>query len=284
MRRVALLIGAVCVLAFLLVYVTGRSTTGRILLLPSSPGDIVEVEPSAHLLPKLAAIAEKLRDRGTRVTRSFISTVTGVSDRWAELCQADGSVQFAKWWEKDPALASLHRRKAPSRELRLVIQKKPSLFYLAPEATEFALLPCVVAYAGDVPLKVYPAALGFPPEGDKEQQGDGRTPEGDFRICEKNAKSQFYKSLRLSYPEQRHADAGLKAKLISQDEHTRIVQSHRRKRTPPQNTALGGDLMIHGGGVGTNWTLGCVAMRNEDLDELFEKLPLRTKLTVLPAR
>ena len=211
--------------------------------------------------------------------------MSGTSERWAHIRNSDGSTQWAKWWKAEPSLAIRRRAaKVTGKTFDLIVEKQPSLFLFDARSDNFSVLPCVIARAGEEPLKIYPAALGFAPSGDKEREGDGRTPEGEFRIVEKNAKSHFRKSLRLSYPEQRHAEAALKAKLISSNEHDSIVRALRRHETPPQSTALGGDIMIHGGGVGANWTLGCVALRNEDIDELFATLPLRAKVTVRPVK
>lgn len=137
-------------------------------------------------------------------------------------------------------------------------------------------------------FKTYQIALGNTPTGHKQKQGDGRTPEGDYYITHKNPKSNFYLSLGVSYPNVKDADAGLKNGLISKKQHEAICDAIRSKSKPPQNTKLGGDIFIHGGGTGKlsglirDWTLGCVALENEDIKELFDMLPVKTPVRIDP--
>ncbi len=51
---------------------------------------------------------------------------------------------------------------------------------------------------------------------------------------------------------------------------------------PPQKTALGGEIYIHGGGTERDWTWGCVALKNEEIEELFAAMPVGTKVTITP--
>jgi len=51
---------------------------------------------------------------------------------------------------------------------------------------------------------------------------------------------------------------------------------------PPQNTKLGGEIYIHGGGAGTDWTQGCVALADDDIKELFDSIPVGTTVRILP--
>lgn len=131
-------------------------------------------------------------------------------------------------------------------------------------------------------FKTYAIALGFKPAGHKQQQGDGATPEGDYYLTHKNAKSKFYLSLGVSYPNTRDAAAGLQAGLLTKAQHDAIVSALRTQGKPPQNTRLGGDIFIHGGGVGNDWTHGCVALTNEDIKELFDLLPVKTPVRIDP--
>ena len=130
--------------------------------------------------------------------------------------------------------------------------------------------------------KTYQIALGNTPTGHKRKQGDGRTPEGDYYITHKNPKSNFYLSLGVSYPNISDADEGLKNGLIAKSQHEAIAAAIRSKSKPPQNTKLGGDIFIHGHGVGSDWTLGCVALENEDIKELFDLLPVKTPVKIVP--
>jgi len=131
-------------------------------------------------------------------------------------------------------------------------------------------------------IKTYQIVLGFAPEGDKEQEGDGKTPLGEFYVFTKNPNSRFYLSLGLSYPSSDDAARGLKENLISREEHDAILKAVSEKKMPPQNTRLGGEIYIHGGGTEKDWTWGCVALKNEEMKELFDAVPVGAKVTVLP--
>jgi len=150
---------------------------------------------------------------------------------------------------------------------RIIIKKKARLLEL---------------FDGEKLVKTYKIALGFAPEGDKERQGDGKTPEGEFYIFTKNNQSKFYLSLGVSYPDIEAAERGLQKKIISKKEHDAIVKAIKEKRTPPQNTRLGGEIYIHGGGTGKDWTWGCAALENMDIKEIFEAVPVGTAVSILP--
>lgn len=137
-------------------------------------------------------------------------------------------------------------------------------------------------FDGEKLLKTYKIALGFAPIGDKEKQGDGKTPEGEFYIFTKNDKSKFYLSLGLSYPSTDDAERGLKAGIISRTEYQAIVTAIENKQMPPQNTALGGEIYIHGGGTDSDWTWGCAALKNDEIKELFDALPVGTTVVIEP--
>ncbi|HEY1404175.1 MAG TPA: L,D-transpeptidase, partial [Pyrinomonadaceae bacterium] len=134
----------------------------------------------------------------------------------------------------------------------------------------------LLLYADGAVVRTYKIALGANPVDDKVRQGDRATPEGDFYICVKNTRSNFYLSLGLNYPNAEDAERGLRDKLITQSEHDAIIHALQNKRRPPWNTALGGEIFIHGGGTGDDWTWGCVALSNADIKELFDALPLGT--------
>lgn len=130
----------------------------------------------------------------------------------------------------------------------------------------------------------YSAALGFNPRDDKVRQGDGCTPEGRFFICqwEKHPapKTRYgERSFRISYPNIEDARRALKDKLITKAQYHAILRAVHKGKMPPQNTVLGGSIKIHGGGVGEDWTLGCVAMRDNDIIDLYSKVPQKLILT-----
>lgn len=114
--------------------------------------------------------------------------------------------------------------------------------------------------------------LGFAPEGDKEIRGDGKTPEGEFYVFVKNDKSKFYRSLGVSYPSAEDARRGLSENLVSEAEHDAILEAAREKRMPPQDTRLGGEIYIHGGGILTDWTQGCIALLDAEMKEIFDAI------------
>jgi murein L,D-transpeptidase YafK len=131
-------------------------------------------------------------------------------------------------------------------------------------------------------IKTYKVALGRAPQGDKEIEGDGKTPEGEFYVFTKNDQSKFYLSLGLSYPNREAATRGLKENLITQEEHEEILKAIAEKRMPPQKTALGGEIYIHGGGAANDWTEGCVALPDEEIKELFAAIPVGALVTIQP--
>jgi murein L,D-transpeptidase YafK len=119
------------------------------------------------------------------------------------------------------------------------------------------------------PLKNYFVALGGAPVGDKQCQGDSRTPEGIYRIDFKKKDSLYHRALRVSYPN-------------AQD-----VAEARKRGCPP-----GGDIMIHGlapsfAKVGalhrlSDWTLGCIAVTNEEIDEIWAAVDTGTTVEIRP--
>lgn len=118
-------------------------------------------------------------------------------------------------------------------------------------------------------LATYPVALGFTPEGRKQREGDGRTPEGRYRVAWKNPNSVAHLSLKVSYP----------------DEADRAAAAARNE--PP-----GGDIMIHGllnglGWVGplhrlVDWTEGCVAVSNAEMEAIYARVDVDTPIEIRP--
>lgn len=122
--------------------------------------------------------------------------------------------------------------------------------------------------AGHV-IKTYSVALGRNPVGAKTRQGDGKTPEGIYSISGRNPASAFHRALRISYPNP--AD-----------------RTHAKKL----GVAPGGDIMIHGlpngqGHIGaahrlTDWTEGCIAVTNTEIEEIWSLVPDGTKVKINP--
>ena len=148
-------------------------------------------------------------------------------------------------------------------------------------------------YTGDRPVKTYHAVFGKGfRDGDKRMTGDKRTPEGEFYICTMNHSKRFYKFMGLSYPGLKHAEYGLQSRMISPDEYTMIKKAIEERQSPPWDTRLGGAVGIHGRMLDStaasyffsvmNWTDGCIALDNADVDEIYSVVSLGTPVTILP--
>lgn len=117
-------------------------------------------------------------------------------------------------------------------------------------------------------------------EGDKEREGDKRTPEGKFYICVKNEKSVCYLSLGLSYPSIDDAQRGVEQGLITEEQKKSIEEAIKNKQQPNWYTPLGGEIMIHGGYVKGQMTRGCVAVPNEVMDILWQYAQVGTEVEI----
>jgi murein L,D-transpeptidase YafK len=120
--------------------------------------------------------------------------------------------------------------------------------------------------AGQASVTFRNIALGDAPRGHKQFEGDERTPEGDYTIDGRNAGSRYYRSLRISYP-----NAGDR------------LPAAQAGRSP------GGDIFIHGQPSGamltripTDWTDGCVALSNAEMDVLWRRVRTGTKIRIVP--
>ena len=133
-------------------------------------------------------------------------------------------------------------------------------------------------YAGNRWLKSYHVELGDSGLADKQVSGDHKTPEGILYIAEKsvlNPADDFLGSrwLRLSYPTIEDADRGSNQGIIDGGTRETIIAANRNREIPPQNTALGGGVGIHGGSkasLGKDWTWGCVGLRDEDVEDFYD--------------
>lgn len=131
-------------------------------------------------------------------------------------------------------------------------------------------------------VKTYRVALGSSPTGPKQVEGDGATPEGEYYVTHGNAQSKFHLSLGLSYPNAADAERGMARGIITPAEHRSILEAIGKHERPPQHTKLGGDVFVHGGGTSSDWTAGCIALDDKDIDELFARVPIGARVTVLP--
>ncbi|AOY89324.1 hypothetical protein BKP64_14735 [Marinobacter salinus] len=122
---------------------------------------------------------------------------------------------------------------------------------------------------GSQVVKSYRVSLGDNPEGHKLYEGDERTPEGDYTLDWRNAGSDFYKSIHISYPSEKD-----------------------RELARAWGLNPGGSIMIHGlpndvGDMafayrGLDWTDGCIALTNEEMDEIWQLVADGTPIRILP--
>lgn len=118
-------------------------------------------------------------------------------------------------------------------------------------------------------VRAYPIALGRNPAGRKMRAGDGRTPEGRYVLDWRNARSRFYRSIHISYPNRED-----------------------RARARRLGVAPGGDIMIHGlpngrSAIGRDharfdWTEGCIAVTNAEIDEIWAAVENGTVIDIRP--
>jgi len=118
-------------------------------------------------------------------------------------------------------------------------------------------------------------------------EGDGKTPLGVFHVAWINPNSRFHLFFGLDYPNREYAESALRHKLIDYDTYAAIKQALYRGDLPPQDTPLGGNIGIHGIGHGnryiheiSNWTEGCIALTNEQIDQLAHWITLGTKVVI----
>ncbi|HJV91528.1 MAG TPA: L,D-transpeptidase family protein [Holophagaceae bacterium] len=142
-------------------------------------------------------------------------------------------------------------------------------------------------WEGEVCLGTWPCRLGRAPEGTKEREGDGRTPEGRFYVCTRNEASRFHRFLGLSYPTPGDAARGLATGLLRTAEAGAIGEAHAQGVRPPWDTALGGQIGIHAAPTGEtmpegDWTEGCIAVDLDVMARLWEACPLGAGVRILP--
>lgn len=136
-----------------------------------------------------------------------------------------------------------------------------------------------------LPGRCYTVQLGpAADDGTKRARGDMRTPEGWYAISHRNSRSQFYLSLGISYPNFDDVMRGVEDGMITIDTGNALTSAILVGKLPKQNTAIGGDLFIHGNPRGwtNDWTWGCVAVANRDMDELYRLGDPGTAVLILP--
>ena len=142
-------------------------------------------------------------------------------------------------------------------------------------------------FDGDTLVRTYEIDLGPNPIGQKLRLGDGRTPEGVFRICSRRQDSEHHRFLGIDYPNADAAHRGVAAGLLTAGEAEAVLLAAEEGRCPPWNTALGGAIGIHGRGPADHgserdWTAGCIALTDQQVEELFGVLRTGDRVEILP--
>ena len=128
--------------------------------------------------------------------------------------------------------------------------------------------------ADTLKLKSYPVVFGFNPVDDKQKEGDGCTPEGTFKIKAKYPHKDWSKFIWIDYP---NKDSWKK------------FQKAKDSGKIPKNASIGGDVGIHGVHNGAdyaidkkqNWTLGCISLKNHDIDEIYDFVANDTMIEIV---
>ena len=128
-------------------------------------------------------------------------------------------------------------------------------------------LRIMVLYQRGRPVRLYPVALGFEPEGAKVVQGDGRTPEGRYRIDRRNPNSAFHLSLGIDYPQPQQIRA---ARALGRSPGGEIF-IHGQPNQMPDGMRMKGD-----------WTDGCIALTNPAVEELWRHAGIGTTVEIRP--
>ncbi|VBB06121.1 Hypothetical protein LUCI_1336 [Lucifera butyrica] len=140
----------------------------------------------------------------------------------------------------------------------------------------------LILYQNEKPVGIFKIALGFSPIGDKEREGDGKTPEGDYAICYVNDKTPYLYFYGLNYPQGKDIKRGFKQGRISQRQYQELIDNNKNNGIPLWNTALGGEVGIHGGGNLWDWTKGCIALSDTDILILKKYLMIGTPVHIFP--
>jgi len=145
-----------------------------------------------------------------------------------------------------------------------------------------------VRYGGKV-VRRYRVSLGLDPVGAKESRGDRKTPVGSYYVYEKRPSERFRWFLALNYPDSDDADRAFGRGRISADTWADIWIADRFHHQPPWDTPLGAFVGIHGTGAegrrarlrqASDWTDGCIALGDRDVDELYEMTPVGTPVEI----
>ncbi len=146
----------------------------------------------------------------------------------------------------------------------------------------------LIVFHGSLPKVTFNnVAIGRAGTTTTPRQGDLATPLGEFRIDRINGQSRFHLFLGLDYPTIRHADASFTAGVIGRDDYRSFLDGLIKYGRPPQNTALGGHIGIHGIGEAdeqlhraANWTEGCIALEDTQIEMLSELVGIGTRVII----
>lgn len=160
------------------------------------------------------------------------------------------------------SLEALQKKKLTGN--RIIVSKEGKKLYL---------------FRGDTLLRAYSVALGRSPYGHKTQEGDNKTPEGVYFVDFKKKDSEYHRALHISYPSKSDIQ---RTKKMSQESGVAL--------------SPGGDIMIHGlpndesirfwvekGHPIINWTRGCVAVTNQEIEELYQLVPVGVEVEICAA-
>ncbi|MBI1343892.1 MAG: L,D-transpeptidase family protein [Terrimonas sp.] len=149
--------------------------------------------------------------------------------------------------------------------------------FLPPNGTVYVIVDKsdyeLSVYDNDGWYATYPVVFGNPSLADKKMEGDRNTPEGKFTIISKRIHDKWYRFMALDYPT---------------PESWEKFKRRKQSGEIPQRASIGGGIGIHGTWPNEdyqidryrNWTLGCISMKNSDVDELYRYIPVGTKVII----
>lgn len=203
------------------------------------------------LLEESRALRSLAWDAHREASRALLWAELAEQDELAALAHAEHSETLAAGLLPLPSAAL----EQPLRRADLVrVRKRERLLEL---------------YRNDELLGVFRVALGFEPEGHKERQGDGRTPEGTYTVDGRHVTARYGRALHISYPSPEDV-----------------------RRAQAAGVSAGGGIFIHGlptglGFIGSaharlDWTNGCIAVTNEELEEILARVSDGVTIEILP--
>ena len=146
----------------------------------------------------------------------------------------------------------------------------------------------VSIFEGDALKRVYESiSIGRGGTTTDKSKDDRKTPLGEYRISRIAKQTPFHRFFGFDYPSLEQAQRALQAGVINERQYRSILTAFRSGEAPPQDTPLGGYLGIHGVGEGDprihenfNWTNGCIALSNEQIDDIARWIKLGTRVVV----